>query len=233
MNFWDENAFDYDRRHEAPRTLYLRKIERKFLKYCFGKIADLGCGTGWPSLLLAKKGFPVYCFDSSTEMLKILKEKADREGVKLNIVNHDCTKPFAKQFMNYFDTVISFLSFLNYVKDYKKTLENMMKILKNKAMIILSVATTNETKGKEKTIVTNKKKIKIYGINVDELSSFLEKFGFKLIKSRFLFALTDPKWNSFEKINLKEKLLLFLERFQTRKMKEKARIAILAFRRCR
>lgn len=72
--FYDElnGAADYRRLH--------RFIRRTFKRYGLnrGIVADLGCGTGSLSLLLAKDGYDMLSVDLSEDMLEVLAEKLER-----------------------------------------------------------------------------------------------------------------------------------------------------------
>ena len=46
-----------------------------------GLLADLGCGTGDLTLMLAQAGYDVIGVDQSEEMLSVLREKADELGL--------------------------------------------------------------------------------------------------------------------------------------------------------
>ncbi len=76
---FNEDA-DYDALYEKiQRVLYDAGIEK-------GIIADLGCGTGDMTLMLAQSGYDMIGIDASEEMLCILREKAaelEVEGVLL------------------------------------------------------------------------------------------------------------------------------------------------------
>ncbi|MEO0116009.1 MAG: class I SAM-dependent methyltransferase [candidate division WOR-3 bacterium] len=77
-------------------------------------VLDLACGTGIPSLLLAKKGFLVTGLDSSPEMLAVFREKTKDKGLtgSLKIVLGDM-KNFSLP--DRFDACTSFYDSLNYL----------------------------------------------------------------------------------------------------------------------
>jgi SAM-dependent methyltransferase len=47
-----------------------------------GSILDMGCGSGWTSLLLARAGFEVHGIDISERMIEIARERAEDERVQ-------------------------------------------------------------------------------------------------------------------------------------------------------
>jgi len=57
------------------------------------RIADLGCGTGSLSVLLAEAGYDLTGLDLSPQMLAAARTKADRAGVPLRLVPGDAAEP--------------------------------------------------------------------------------------------------------------------------------------------
>ena len=70
-----------------------------------GLLADLGCGTGDLTLMLAQAGYDVIGVDQSEEMLSVLREKADELGLagRILLLRQDhicswtCTGPSARR----------------------------------------------------------------------------------------------------------------------------------------
>lgn len=74
-------ADDYD---EYFATTNLLELDRQFLDRHFprpGRLVDLGCGTGRLALHFARRGFVVVGVDLSEEMLRVTRQKAEREGL--------------------------------------------------------------------------------------------------------------------------------------------------------
>jgi ubiquinone/menaquinone biosynthesis C-methylase UbiE len=91
---WDEDAAAYDetqdhiplRPHEVAAW---RATLRRLLPDPPATVLDAGAGTGFLSLLLADQGHKVTAVDFSEQMLAILKSKAARLGLNVNVVQAD------------------------------------------------------------------------------------------------------------------------------------------------
>ena len=91
---WDEDAAAYD---ELPGHVPLRPHEvaawratvRHLLPDPPARVLDAGAGTGFLSLILADQGYEVTAVDFSEQMLAILKSKAARLGLNVNVVQAD------------------------------------------------------------------------------------------------------------------------------------------------
>lgn len=88
---WDEDAAGYD---ESAVHIPLRPHEvaawRATLRHLLpdppARVLDAGAGTGFLSLILADQGYDVTAVDFSEQMLAILKSKANRLGLNVNVV---------------------------------------------------------------------------------------------------------------------------------------------------
>jgi 2-polyprenyl-3-methyl-5-hydroxy-6-metoxy-1,4-benzoquinol methylase len=91
---WDEDAAAYD---ESPVHIPLRPHEmaawratlRRLLPDPPARVLDAGAGTGFLSLILADQGYEVTAVDFSEQMLAILKSKAARLRLNVNVVQAD------------------------------------------------------------------------------------------------------------------------------------------------
>jgi 2-polyprenyl-3-methyl-5-hydroxy-6-metoxy-1,4-benzoquinol methylase len=91
---WDEDAATYDespvhcpqRPHEVAAW---RATLRRLLPDPPARVLDAGAGTGFVSLILADQGYEVTAVDLSGQMLAILKSKADRLGLNVEVVQAD------------------------------------------------------------------------------------------------------------------------------------------------
>ena len=113
----------------------LLTIEEKSLKPIIPnlkgkKVLDVGCGTGRWSKLFIQKGGDVLGIDTSKEMLKLAKKVKKLKTKYMDARN--ITLP-----ANSFDFVFSSLM-LTHLKDYKKAIEQMIKVLKPGGTLIVS-----------------------------------------------------------------------------------------------
>ncbi|WP_176720491.1 class I SAM-dependent DNA methyltransferase [Desulfuribacillus stibiiarsenatis] len=120
------DTYDYLMR-DAPYQQWLELIEKiihERSKSTEGKtngqmkIADLGCGTGTLSILLAEKGFEIWGIDISEDMLAIAQEKLGKLSLpvqrRVRFLQQDMVElklPVS------FDVVFAFCDSLNYVVD--------------------------------------------------------------------------------------------------------------------
>ncbi|MEG0178649.1 MAG: class I SAM-dependent methyltransferase, partial [Oscillospiraceae bacterium] len=80
---YNEFAYFYDEfNDDANYQSLFSYIKRNFEKYGVfdGIVADLGCGTGDLTLLLAEAGYDMIGVDLSQEMLSVLRDKAEQVG---------------------------------------------------------------------------------------------------------------------------------------------------------
>ena len=96
-SYWDEEASVYD---DAPdHGLADPSIRDRWASLLgellppAGRVLDIGCGTGSLSVLAAEKGHEVVGLDSSSEMLRRAKQKADSSGLEIDFVQGDAGAP--------------------------------------------------------------------------------------------------------------------------------------------
>jgi SAM-dependent methyltransferase len=91
---WDEDATTYDKSpaHSPQRPHELaawRATLRRLLPDPPASVLDAGAGTGFVSLMLAGLGYQVTAIDISAQMLNVLRSKADRLGLNVQLVHAD------------------------------------------------------------------------------------------------------------------------------------------------
>ncbi|USS40092.1 class I SAM-dependent methyltransferase [Thermococcus aggregans] len=93
------------------------------------RILDLACGTGIPTLELAKRGYEVVGVDLHEEMLEVAKRKAEKEGLTIEFIQGDALEI---NFEEEFDAVTMFFSSIMYFdeEDIKKLFSSVIKALK-------------------------------------------------------------------------------------------------------
>ena len=97
--YWNGRAFQYDQ--NFGHGLFDSDEKRAWLMaladhvHCpkGSKILDLGCGTGFLSLLLAELGYQVTGIDFSEEMMAEARRKAVLSGLKINFLEGDAEYP--------------------------------------------------------------------------------------------------------------------------------------------
>lgn len=93
------------------------------------RFLDLGCGKGRHALFFARNGFEVYALDISESGIKILKEKARDENLKVSAVVSDMLSlPYEDEF---FDCILSYHAIYHTNKEgLKKAISEVFRVLK-------------------------------------------------------------------------------------------------------
>ena len=169
------------------RSLNLRKL---ILKYApKGIILDLGCGPGFMSRELLKRGDNVVSADIDESLLKMAKEVCS--GYKTNIIK---IKEIDELGKNKFDAVIC-LDVLEHIKDDAKAMKNIRGALKDKGNAIIAVPAFGWLYGKRDKEIGHYRRY-----NKKELLKKLENAGFEIKKARYWNALGFIVYLFFEKI---------------------------------
>ena len=103
------------------------------------KILDLACGTGELSIRLSSAGFEVTGVDLSAEMLTVAREKADRGGLTLFLVEQDMSQ---LELPGVFDIIGIFCDSVNYLQEETEiihTFERALKHLKTNGLFLFDV----------------------------------------------------------------------------------------------
>jgi ubiquinone/menaquinone biosynthesis C-methylase UbiE len=96
--YWDLQAATFDEepdhglRDPRVREAWARLL-LPLLPRASGSVADLGCGTGSLSVLLAEAGHEVHGLDLSAEMVKAARAKASQAGVSVRFTTSDAARP--------------------------------------------------------------------------------------------------------------------------------------------
>jgi len=90
---------------------FLEEIFKKYSENSVKTILNLGCGTGSHDLILAEKGYQLTGVDLSPQMLKIAKEKAEKENKNIDFIESDIRNI---ELQKKFDAVISMFAVMSY-----------------------------------------------------------------------------------------------------------------------
>jgi ubiquinone/menaquinone biosynthesis C-methylase UbiE len=97
--YWSRSADSYDRQFghglhsDQEKTLWLELLKNNLTCKPGAKILDVGCGTGFLSLLLAQLGYNVTGIDLSDTMRAEATRKANQMGLDITIVRGDAEAP--------------------------------------------------------------------------------------------------------------------------------------------
>ncbi len=147
-SFWDEkyinNEAHWDMR--TPTPVFEKLLDSgEFLTP--GKILIAGCGKGHDAVLAAKKGYDVYAVDFSIEAIKLAKELADIENVRLNLVHEDIFK-LDSVYSEYFDYVYDYVTYCSVLPERRKEYAGKIgRFLKKGGKLIAILFPVEERKG--------------------------------------------------------------------------------------
>jgi len=105
MKQWYEMLFEnYGQKYDSESFVQGTTGECDFIEQEIGfnksiRILDIGCGTGRHSIELTKRGYTITGIDLSDSMLARAREKAEKQGLKIDFLKHDARNlPFSNEF---------------------------------------------------------------------------------------------------------------------------------------
>ena len=104
--FWNNQSDSFEENHDTENPEKWSQHLGNMLQFCpGGDVLDVGTGTGFLALLLARQGYRVAGVDLAWELLELAKKKAESQGLNINFQNAPCEKlPFPD---NSFDAVVN------------------------------------------------------------------------------------------------------------------------------
>jgi ubiquinone/menaquinone biosynthesis C-methylase UbiE len=89
---YDENAFTFATDAECHFLAELLPIN------AYGRVLDIGCGTGRHSIALTKMGYEMTGLDLSDGMLEVARRKATAAGLDIRFLKADATGGYPEEF---------------------------------------------------------------------------------------------------------------------------------------
>jgi ubiquinone/menaquinone biosynthesis C-methylase UbiE len=140
-DFFNQLAPEYDQMISFEKSIEnKKKILAKFINPEMKIAADLGCGTGVDSIALSSLGLKIDAFDPSSEMIKLAKENAVREGFKVDYNNYPIDS-IPEKFKDKFHFTISLgNTFANIEKKkFSISIEKCFNILKKGGTLLMQI----------------------------------------------------------------------------------------------
>lgn len=137
----------YKNKSYKKEILYLERLFRKYRKAKTRTILDVGCGTANHMIPLIENGYSVTGVDASSQMLKIAREKLDREGFKADLVKNSSQ---AFTINRKFDVIVCLFSVINYAaanNDIMRVLKNICAHMKEDSLFIFDFWNANAVTG--------------------------------------------------------------------------------------
>jgi len=174
---------------EPPKEL-VNLIEAGKIKPC--KVLDLGCGEGFYAIYLASKGFEVTGIDIAENAIKLAKENATKQDVKIKFMPMDVSD--LDKINDKFDFVFEWAILHHIIPEQRqKYVENIKEIL-NKRGKYLSICFNNQNpdfgaKGKNLRIIPEGAKMpagtKLYYSSFEEIKQLFEPH-FNIIEAKLI-----------------------------------------------
>lgn len=159
------------------RNSNLRKLILKETKN--GKVLDLGCGTGYMTLEMLKKGFDVVAVDALQEMVSSTTNLVESKGYKVRIEKLPIEEIGGKFNDCSFDTIL-LMDILEHVKEDEKALRTLFPLLKKEGILIVTTSAYEFCYGKRDRQMGHFRRY-----SKKNLLSKIVKSGFKIKKVRY------------------------------------------------
>lgn len=138
-------------------------------------LLDLGCGSGWTSIMLAKLGVKVTAADISPDMIKIAKENAEKESLAVKFMVSDIEKG---NFKNTFDRVLIYDA-LHHCPKEERVLRNAFQALKRGGLLLLVEPNIKHQKDVEAQKIAKRFGVLEKGFTPKYLKKQMKKIGFR------------------------------------------------------
>jgi ubiquinone/menaquinone biosynthesis C-methylase UbiE len=143
--YYERTAKDYDKQYETPHGKLYAEITWENIKQFLPKrkkalILDAGGGTGYWAIRLAKHGYRVVLTDISEKMLKLARQKIEKEKLKDNVETRNVDIRDMSCFAsNSFDMAIAEGDPVSYCLNGEKAVRELARVVKEDAYVIVSV----------------------------------------------------------------------------------------------
>lgn len=165
---WNVIRSEYFEERLKYKLLSLTNIKGKV-------VADLGCGTGFVSLALVNEAGIVFSIDNSSNMLKQLKNNiSDKNYKNLYLIKSSLDN------LSLFDDSVDVIFInmaLHHIKDAKKAISEMHRVLKKDGVVIISDVLEHNGEWAREEMFDE-----WLGFSNEQIINWLEEAGFKNIQ---------------------------------------------------
>lgn len=165
---WNVIRSDYFEERLKYKLLSITNIKDKV-------VADLGCGTGFVSLALANEASIVFSVDNSSNMLKQLKiNSSDKNYKNLYLIKSSLDN------LTLFDESVDaiFINMaLHHIKDAKKAISEMHRVLKKDGVVIISDVMEHDGEWAREEMFDE-----WLGFSNEQIKNWLEEAGFNSVQ---------------------------------------------------
>lgn len=144
MNQYKDFAFVYDElMNEVDYNNWVDYIEQiiKHKEANVQNILELACGTGNLTIPLTKKNYDIAAIDISEEMLSVAREKAEKEGVELVLLQQDISElEFDVENLDCVLCACDGFNYLTYDDEIENVFEKSYELLKDGGMFIFDIS---------------------------------------------------------------------------------------------
>ena len=140
--YWDDNADLWTelvrRKKDSYREYFNNPAFFRFIDNLDGKtVLDAGCGEGYNTRLLAKKGAKTVGIDISPRMIELARQEEKRKplGIHYKVTSFSDLSPFND---GAFDVVVSFMSLMDGPK-FQNAVKEIFRVLRPEGELIFSV----------------------------------------------------------------------------------------------
>lgn len=141
--YWDERYREGRFEWGDKRTLVAEVARDAMEKRGFKSVLDVGCGYGRDCIYLARTGFDVVGIDVSAEALRLARDWANSDGLKIDFMHMDITDNSFED--SRFDTVIMFNTFhFMLEKVREKSISEIYRILRSGGLFVQAMFSRRE-----------------------------------------------------------------------------------------
>ena len=161
-------------------------FEKEVLKYAYGRVLDIGAGTGKHSLYLQNKGFEVYAIDISPLTVAIMKQRGVRNAQVMDLMELKFPE-------NYFDAITLFHVF-EHLAEPKQMLEIIAKIIKTNGIVVFSFPNISSFQSKifkGKWLHLDPPR-HLFFFEPKDFINIMQGHGFKIIKKHYFSLEQNP-----------------------------------------